>query len=97
MGAEERKEVPRALSRWGTVCREDDAAVYRLSDGTWHAVAGATGPIPRAHVGFRERGEQTGGQGVAGGCRLRRLFHLVARWCPGCTSIWRSAGCFCKG
>lgn len=97
MGAEKSKEIPRVLSGWVMVCQEGDTAASGLSDGTRHAAAGGAGLFPHAHMGLWEQGEQTRGQGVAGGCSLHRLFHLTDGWCLGCTFIWRSAGCFCKG
>lgn len=61
VGAKESREIPRVLSRWVVVCQEDDAAASGLSDGTQRAVAGAASPIPHAHVGLWEQGEQTRG------------------------------------
>lgn len=34
VSAEESKGIPRALSRWVTVCQEDGTEVSGLSDGT---------------------------------------------------------------
>lgn len=65
-GAEESKEIPRAVGRWVVVCREGDAAVSELSGATCCAGAGAAHPISQAHVGLWEQGEQTGDEGWLG-------------------------------
>lgn len=64
--AEESKEIPRAVGRLVVVYREDDAAVSELSGATCCAGAGAARPVPQAHVGPQEQGEQTGDEGWLG-------------------------------